>query len=74
MNDHIIYILQLIDRYSKTDDKNAYILIRGYIIKHIETCEESDCPLKWHIKEQKRLKNKKNKNKEDPLGKQAVSS
>jgi len=27
-------------------DKNAYMLLSGYIEKHKETCDEVDCPLK----------------------------
>ena len=49
MDDHIKFILQLIDKYNNSNDKNAYILLRGYIIKHIETCEEIDCPLKLYM-------------------------
>ena len=44
---HAQNILQLVDKLSNTNDKNAYILIRGYIIKHIEMCQEAACPLKF---------------------------
>lgn len=42
--EHLRFVLQLIDTY-KTD-KNASILLTGYIEKHKDTCEEDDCPLK----------------------------
>jgi len=42
--DHLRFVLQLIDTY-KTD-KNASILLTGYIEKHKDTCEEEDCPLR----------------------------
>jgi len=42
--DHLRFVLQLIDTYK--DDKNASILLTGYIEKHKDTCEEEDCPLK----------------------------
>jgi len=42
--EHLRFVLQLIDTY-KTD-KNASILLTGYIEKHKDTCEEEDCPLK----------------------------
>jgi hypothetical protein len=37
-------VLQLIQYQDK--DKNAYMLLIGYIEKHKETCQEEDCPLK----------------------------
>ena len=49
VDDHIKYILYLIDKYNNSNDKNAYILLRGYIIKHMEVCEELECPLKIHM-------------------------
>jgi hypothetical protein len=58
VEDHIKFILQLIDKYTYEEDKNAYILLRGYIIKHVETCEEIDCPLKLYMKKQERKKKK----------------
>ncbi|EGR30840.1 PAS domain S-box family protein [Ichthyophthirius multifiliis] len=41
---HLRYVLQLIGDQKK--DKNAYILLIGYVEKHKETCQEEDCPLK----------------------------
>ena len=61
---HAQNILQLVDKLSNTNDKNAYILIRGYIIKHIETCEESNCPLKYHQKMEKKRQEEKKGNKD----------
>jgi hypothetical protein len=31
---------------NQSKDKNAYMLLIGYIEKHKETCDEEDCPLK----------------------------
>ena len=42
--EHLRFVLQLIDTYKS--DKNASILLTGYIEKHKDTCEEDDCPLK----------------------------
>ncbi|EGR33143.1 PAS domain S-box family protein [Ichthyophthirius multifiliis] len=47
---HLRYILQLIGDQKK--DKNAYMLLIGYVEKHKEICQEEDCPLKQ--KKQKR--------------------
>ncbi|EGR29894.1 PAS domain S-box family protein [Ichthyophthirius multifiliis] len=41
---HLRYVLQLIEDQKK--DKNAYMLLIGYVEKHKETCQEEDCPLK----------------------------
>jgi len=48
--DHLRFVLQLIDIH-KTD-KNANILLTGYVEKHKDTCDEEDCPLK--VKRKKR--------------------
>ena len=42
--EHLRFVLQLIDTYQS--DKNASILLTGYIEKHKDSCEEDDCPLK----------------------------
>jgi len=42
--EHLRFVLQLIDTHKS--DKNASILLTGYIEKHKDTCEEEDCPLK----------------------------
>ena len=41
---HISYVLQLVATHST--DKNSYMLLIGYIEKHKEVCNESDCPLR----------------------------
>jgi hypothetical protein len=41
---HLQYVLQLI--HNRDKDKNSYMLLLGYIEKHIEICMEENCPLK----------------------------
>ncbi len=50
---HITYVLQLVLNHKV--DKQAYMLLIGYIEKHKEICVEDDCPLKVP-KKNKRLK------------------
>ncbi|EGR30164.1 PAS domain S-box family protein [Ichthyophthirius multifiliis] len=49
---HLRYVLSLIQ--DQKTDKNAYMLLIGYVEKHKEICQEEDCPLK--SKKQKKIK------------------
>ena len=44
LDNHISCVLQLVAQQS--EDKSSYMLLIGYIEKHKQICNESDCPLK----------------------------
>lgn len=51
LDNHISCVLQLVSQQS--GDKSSYMLLIGYIEKHKQVCNQSDCPLKVETKKTK---------------------